>query len=72
MPSSHSATVAALAVAIGFQDGVGASSFALAVVLSAIVCALTIIDLFFFNIAILVNVVHFCVISLIIYLFLII
>ncbi|CAA6665367.1 unnamed protein product [Spirodela intermedia] len=37
MPSSHSATVAALAVAIGLRDGVGASSFALAVVLSVIV-----------------------------------
>ncbi|KAG9447623.1 hypothetical protein H6P81_013751 [Aristolochia fimbriata] len=37
MPSSHSATVTALAAAIGFQDGTGGSSFALAVVLAAIV-----------------------------------
>ncbi|KAF5199351.1 Acid phosphatase/vanadium-dependent haloperoxidase-related protein, partial [Thalictrum thalictroides] len=37
MPSSHSSTVTALAVAIGFQDGVGASTFGLAVVLAAVV-----------------------------------
>ncbi|RWR86310.1 Acid phosphatase/vanadium-dependent haloperoxidase-related [Cinnamomum micranthum f. kanehirae] len=37
MPSSHSATVTALAVAIGLQEGIGGSSFALAVVLAAIV-----------------------------------
>ncbi|KAK9155610.1 hypothetical protein Sjap_003090 [Stephania japonica] len=37
MPSSHSASVTALAAAIGFQDGMGGSMFALAVVLSAIV-----------------------------------
>ncbi|KAI3928323.1 hypothetical protein MKW98_023924 [Papaver atlanticum] len=37
MPSSHSATVTALAVAIGFHDGTGTSSFALAVVLAAVV-----------------------------------
>eukprot|EP00262_Sarcandra_glabra_P020480 TRINITY_DN815_c1_g1_i1.p1 TRINITY_DN815_c1_g1~~TRINITY_DN815_c1_g1_i1.p1 ORF type:complete len:172 (+),score=28.73 TRINITY_DN815_c1_g1_i1:258-773(+) len=37
MPSSHSATVTALAVAIGFQEGTGGSSFALAVVLASIV-----------------------------------
>ncbi|KAJ8633203.1 hypothetical protein MRB53_026539 [Persea americana] len=37
MPSSHSATVTALAVAIGLQEGTGGSSFALAVVLAAIV-----------------------------------
>ncbi|XP_068666161.1 uncharacterized protein [Aristolochia californica] len=37
MPSSHSAIVTALAVAIGFQEGTGGSSFALAVVLAAIV-----------------------------------
>ncbi|KAI3989081.1 hypothetical protein MKX01_033117, partial [Papaver californicum] len=34
MPSSHSSTVMALAVAIGFHDGTGGSSFALAVVLA--------------------------------------
>ncbi|XXG77237.1 hypothetical protein AAC387_Pa08g1424 [Persea americana] len=37
MPSSHSATGTALAVAIGLQEGTGGSSFALAVVLAAIV-----------------------------------
>lgn len=37
MPSSHSATVTSLAVAIGLQDGVDASSFALAVVLASVV-----------------------------------
>ncbi|XP_078431001.1 uncharacterized protein LOC144702876 isoform X1 [Wolffia australiana] len=37
MPSSHSATVTALAMSIGLQDGTRASSFALAVVLAAIV-----------------------------------
>ncbi|KAK9133283.1 hypothetical protein Scep_012811 [Stephania cephalantha] len=37
MPSSHSASVTALAAAIGFQDGMGGSLFALAVVLAAIV-----------------------------------
>ncbi|KAL3821065.1 hypothetical protein ACJIZ3_006970 [Penstemon smallii] len=36
MPSSHSATVTALATAIGFQDGAGASSFAIAVVLACV------------------------------------
>ncbi|XP_008799229.1 uncharacterized membrane protein YuiD [Phoenix dactylifera] len=37
MPSSHSATVVALAVAIGLQEGAGSSSFALAVILASIV-----------------------------------
>ncbi|KAJ8626915.1 hypothetical protein MRB53_020222 [Persea americana] len=37
MPSSHSATVTALAVAIGLKEGTGGSSFALAVILAAIV-----------------------------------
>ncbi|KAF9587289.1 hypothetical protein IFM89_000264 [Coptis chinensis] len=36
MPSSHSATVSALAVAIGFEDGIGGSSFALPIVLAAV------------------------------------
>lgn len=40
MPSSHSATVMALAVAIGFQDGTGDPAFAIAVVLACVVCAL--------------------------------
>ncbi|CAL9167867.1 unnamed protein product [Musa hybrid cultivar] len=37
MPSSHSATVAALAMAIGLQEGLHSSSFALAVTLATIV-----------------------------------
>ncbi|KAI5340280.1 PREDICTED: Acid phosphatase/vanadium-dependent [Prunus dulcis] len=37
MPSSHSATVTALAVAIGLQDGVGGPAFAIALVLACIV-----------------------------------
>lgn len=39
MPSSHSATVTALAVAIGLQEGTGAPDFAIAVVLACIVRA---------------------------------
>lgn len=38
MPSSHSAGVTALAVAIGLQEGTNGSAFALAVVLACIVC----------------------------------
>ncbi|KAF8016710.1 hypothetical protein BT93_H2052 [Corymbia citriodora subsp. variegata] len=37
MPSSHSATVTALAVAIGLQEGAGGSAFAIAVVLACVV-----------------------------------
>jgi len=37
MPSSHSATVAALATAIGFQDGLGGSMFAAALILACVV-----------------------------------
>ncbi|CAL1413489.1 unnamed protein product [Linum trigynum] len=37
MPSSHSATVSALTVAIGFQEGFGGSVFAAALILSCIV-----------------------------------
>ncbi|XP_047342722.1 uncharacterized membrane protein YuiD-like isoform X3 [Impatiens glandulifera] len=37
MPSSHSALVTALASAIGFQEGVGGSMFAVAVVLACVV-----------------------------------
>nr|AAT08699.1 unknown [Hyacinthus orientalis] len=37
MPSSHSATVTALAVAIGLQEGTGGSLFALAAILASIV-----------------------------------
>ena len=40
MPSSHSATVSALAVAIGLQEGAGSPAFAVAVVLACIVCTL--------------------------------
>jgi len=37
MPSSHSATVTALALAIGFQEGFGGSIFAAALVLACVV-----------------------------------
>ncbi|XP_076916322.1 uncharacterized protein LOC143575983 [Bidens hawaiensis] len=37
MPSSHSATVTALAVAVGLHDGVGGSTFATALILACIV-----------------------------------
>ncbi|XP_058093913.1 uncharacterized protein LOC131239961 isoform X2 [Magnolia sinica] len=37
MPSSHSATVTALAIAIGFQDGFSGSLFATAVTLACVV-----------------------------------
>ncbi|XP_072995693.1 uncharacterized protein [Typha latifolia] len=37
MPSSHSATVTALAMAIGLQEGSDSSSFALAVILALVV-----------------------------------
>ncbi|KAJ8754847.1 hypothetical protein K2173_015359 [Erythroxylum novogranatense] len=37
MPSSHSATVSALAVAIGLQEGAGAPTFAIALVLACVV-----------------------------------
>ncbi|WOL00412.1 hypothetical protein Cni_G09125 [Canna indica] len=37
MPSSHSATVTALAVAIGIQDGLSSSTFATAIVIASVV-----------------------------------
>ncbi|XP_038703160.1 uncharacterized membrane protein YuiD isoform X2 [Tripterygium wilfordii] len=37
MPSSHSATVTALAMAIGLQDGTGGAAFAIAVVFACVV-----------------------------------
>ncbi|XP_042057982.1 uncharacterized membrane protein YuiD-like [Salvia splendens] len=37
MPSSHSATVTALATSIGLEEGVGAASFSIAVVLACVV-----------------------------------
>uniref|UniRef100_A0A0D6R3C1 Phosphatidic acid phosphatase type 2/haloperoxidase domain-containing protein n=1 Tax=Araucaria cunninghamii TaxID=56994 RepID=A0A0D6R3C1_ARACU len=37
MPSSHSAAVSALAVAVGLHDGPGASTFAIALVLACVV-----------------------------------
>ncbi|GAB2274928.1 hypothetical protein Dimus_009697 [Dionaea muscipula] len=37
MPSSHSATVTALAVAVGLQQGTGGAAFAIAVVLACVV-----------------------------------
>uniref|UniRef100_A0A2P2JLS0 Uncharacterized protein MANES_13G069500 n=1 Tax=Rhizophora mucronata TaxID=61149 RepID=A0A2P2JLS0_RHIMU len=39
MPSSHSATVTALALAIGLQEGTGSPAFAIAVVLACVVCS---------------------------------
>ncbi|KAG0459924.1 hypothetical protein HPP92_023052 [Vanilla planifolia] len=37
MPSSHSATVTALAIAVGFQDGFGSSLFAASMIFASIV-----------------------------------
>jgi len=37
MPSSHSATVTALAVAVGLQEGTGSPAFAIVVVLACVV-----------------------------------
>ncbi|XP_026407495.1 uncharacterized protein LOC113302767 [Papaver somniferum] len=37
MPSSHSATVTALAVAVGFEDGFGGTSFATAMIFACVV-----------------------------------
>lgn len=37
MPSSHSATVAALAAAVGLQEGFGGSVFAVALTLACVV-----------------------------------
>lgn len=37
MPSSHSSTVTALAMAVGFSEGFGSSFFATAVILAAVV-----------------------------------
>ncbi|XP_058102212.1 uncharacterized protein LOC131246280 [Magnolia sinica] len=37
MPSSHSATVSALAIAIGFQDGFGGSLFSIAAIFACVV-----------------------------------
>ncbi|GAV85455.1 DUF212 domain-containing protein [Cephalotus follicularis] len=37
MPSAHSATVVALALGIGFQEGFGSSMFALALILASVV-----------------------------------
>lgn len=39
MPSSHSATVTALAVAIALQEGSGGPAFAIALVFACVVCA---------------------------------
>lgn len=38
MPSSHSATVTALAVGVGLQEGFGGPEFATALVLACVVC----------------------------------
>lgn len=50
MPSSHSATVTALAFSIGLHEGTGGSTFAIAVVLACVVCthSLTNQTIFFF------------------------
>ena len=37
MPSSHSATVTALAVAIGLQEGTGSPAFAIVVIVACVV-----------------------------------
>ncbi|KAK1438159.1 hypothetical protein QVD17_03962 [Tagetes erecta] len=37
MPSSHSATVTALAVAVGFHDGVSGTTFAIALIIACVV-----------------------------------
>ncbi|XP_076889356.1 uncharacterized protein LOC143540087 [Bidens hawaiensis] len=37
MPSSHSATVSALAVSVAFQDGIGGTTFAIALILACVV-----------------------------------
>lgn len=37
MPSSHSATVTALAATVGFLDGIGGTKFAIAIILAFIV-----------------------------------
>ena len=39
MPSSHSATVSALAMAICLQEGAGSPAFGVAFVLACIVCS---------------------------------
>lgn len=41
MPSSHSATVTALAIAVGFKDGFGSSLFAIAMILASVVSYLS-------------------------------
>ena len=68
MPSSHSATVSALAVAIGLQEGAGSTAFAVAVVLACIVdkqnCLIKLCANFLQNI--LVPMLDLCVIHLVI------
>lgn len=53
MPSSHSATVTALAFSIGLHEGTGGSTFAIAVVLACVVCthSLTNQTIFFFSLS---------------------
>lgn len=41
MPSSHSATVTAVAAAIGFQEGVGGPIFAIGLILACVVSSLS-------------------------------
>ncbi|KAK2987019.1 hypothetical protein RJ640_004745 [Escallonia rubra] len=45
MPSSHSATVTALAMAIGLQEGTGGSAFAIALVLACVLLNQIVIEL---------------------------
>ena len=47
MPSSHSATVTALAFSIGLHEGTGGSTFAIAVVLACVVCTHSLTNHFF-------------------------
>lgn len=42
MPSSHSATVTALALSIGLEEGAGAPAFAISLVLACVVSSLSI------------------------------
>lgn len=60
MPSSHSATVTALAVAVGLKDGTGGPAFAIAFVLACIVCTkistFSLHFMFSCNVAVLVNI----------------
>lgn len=51
MPSSHSATVTALAFSIGLHDGTGGSTFAIALILACVVCTHSLTKPFFFSLS---------------------